>query len=84
MSGGELQRVRIAQARHRPDAPAVRRTLLNLDPGNARLVARLINERRRAGTAVLFVTRGESCAALPWTACSTSSTAGSESARSTT
>ena len=30
--------------------------LLNLDPANARLVAELIDRRRQAGTAVMFVT----------------------------
>jgi zinc/manganese transport system ATP-binding protein len=30
--------------------------VLNLDPANARLVAELIDRRRRAGTAVMFVT----------------------------
>ncbi len=57
MSGGELQRMRIAQAlASDPMLLLCDEPLLNLDPGNARLVARLINERRRAGTAVLFVT----------------------------
>jgi len=57
MSGGELQRVRIAQAlASDPMLLLCDEPLLNLDPGNARLVARLINERRRSGTAVLFVT----------------------------
>ena len=57
MSGGELQRVRIAQAlANEPMLLLCDEPLLNLDPGNARLVARLINEQRQSGTAVLFVT----------------------------
>jgi zinc/manganese transport system ATP-binding protein len=58
MSGGELQRVRIAQAlAANPVLLLCDEPLLNLDPANARLVSALINQRRReAGTAVLFVT----------------------------
>lgn len=58
MSGGELQRMRIAQALATdPDLLLCDEPLLNLDPGNARLVCALIDARRReAGTAVLFVT----------------------------
>lgn len=57
MSGGELQRVRIAQAlASDPALLLCDEPLLNLDPGNARLVAGLIDRRRRSGTAVLFVT----------------------------
>ncbi len=57
MSGGELQRVRIAQAlANEPMLLLCDEPLLNLDPGNARLVARLINEQRQSGTAVMFVT----------------------------
>nr|MCW1960169.1 ATP-binding cassette domain-containing protein [Mycobacterium sp.] len=57
MSGGELQRVRIAQALATdPVLLLCDEPLLNLDPANARLVAGLIDQRRRAGTAVLFVT----------------------------
>ncbi|WP_102141656.1 metal ABC transporter ATP-binding protein [Mycobacterium hubeiense] len=58
MSGGELQRMRIAQALATDPALLLcDEPLLNLDPANARLVAALINARRReAGTAVLFVT----------------------------
>ncbi len=57
MSGGELQRVRIAQAlASDPVLLLCDEPLLNLDPANARLVAGLIDRRRRAGTAVLFVT----------------------------
>ena len=57
MSGGELQRVRIAQALvSDPVLLLCDEPLLNLDPANARLVARLIDQRRQAGTAVMFVT----------------------------
>jgi zinc/manganese transport system ATP-binding protein len=58
MSGGELQRVRIAQAlASDPVLLLCDEPLLNLDPANAQLVAALIDQRRRdATTAVLFVT----------------------------
>lgn len=58
MSGGELQRVRIAQALvTNPVLLLCDEPLLNLDPANARLVSGLIDARRReADTAVLFVT----------------------------
>lgn len=57
MSGGELQRVRIAQALATDPALLLcDEPLLNLDPANARLVAELIDRRRRGGTAVMFVT----------------------------
>lgn len=57
MSGGELQRVRIAQAlASDPMLLLCDEPLLNLDPANARLVASLIDRRRRSGTAVMFVT----------------------------
>jgi zinc/manganese transport system ATP-binding protein len=58
MSGGEMQRVRIAQAlTTEPMLLLCDEPLLNLDPAAARLVAGLIDARRReAGTAVLFVT----------------------------
>jgi zinc/manganese transport system ATP-binding protein len=58
MSGGEMQRIRIAQALATdPVMLLCDEPLLNLDPANARLVSGLIDARRReAGTAVLFVT----------------------------
>lgn len=57
MSGGELQRVRIAQAlASDPALLLCDEPLLNLDPANARLVAGLIDQRRQLGTAVMFVT----------------------------
>ena len=58
MSGGELQRVRIAQALATDPALLLcDEPLLNLDPANARLISSLIDRRRReSATAVLFVT----------------------------
>lgn len=58
MSGGELQRMRIAQAlASEPALMLCDEPLLTLDPANARLVADLINRRRcDAGTAVIVVT----------------------------
>ncbi|QLL07071.1 metal ABC transporter ATP-binding protein [Mycobacterium vicinigordonae] len=58
MSGGELQRVRIAQALvSNPTLLLCDEPLLTLDPANARLIADLIDRRRReAGTAVIVVT----------------------------
>ena len=58
MSGGELQRVRIAQALvSDPMLLLCDEPLLTLDPANARLVAALIDQRRRdADTTVIVVT----------------------------
>jgi zinc/manganese transport system ATP-binding protein len=58
MSGGELQRVRVAQALvSDPKLLLCDEPLLTLDPANAKLVAALIDRRRRqAGTTVIVVT----------------------------
>ncbi|OBK47203.1 metal ABC transporter ATP-binding protein [Mycobacterium sp. 1081908.1] len=58
MSGGELQRVRIAQALvSDPMLLLCDEPLLTLDPANAKLVSALIDQRRRdAGTTVIVVT----------------------------
>ncbi|GAB2957786.1 metal ABC transporter ATP-binding protein [Amycolatopsis acidiphila] len=58
LSGGEQQRLRVAQALiGDPDVLLCDEPLLSLDLGHQRAVSALIDERRRAaGTAVLFVT----------------------------
>ena len=58
MSGGELQRVRIAQALvSDPTLVLCDEPLLTLDPANAKLISALIDRRRReAGTTVMVVT----------------------------
>jgi zinc/manganese transport system ATP-binding protein len=58
LSGGELQRLRIAQAlAGDPVLLLCDEPLLNLDPASAQQVSELIDKRRRdAATAVLFVT----------------------------
>lgn len=67
MSGGELQRVRIAQALvSDPVLLLCDEPLLALDPANAKLVSALIERRRRdAATAVIVVTH-EVNAILPY------------------
>jgi zinc/manganese transport system ATP-binding protein len=58
LSGGEQQRLRVAQALvGSPDVLLCDEPLLSLDLSHQRTVTRLIDERRRsAGTAVVFVT----------------------------
>lgn len=58
LSGGELQRLRVAQALvGDPSVLMCDEPLLSLDLANQRMVSRLIDSRRQsAGTAVLFVT----------------------------
>lgn len=58
LSGGEMQRLRIAQSlASDPALLLCDEPLLNLDPANAQLVSELIDKRRHAAdTAVLFVT----------------------------
>lgn len=58
LSGGEQQRLRVAQALvGDPDVLLCDEPLLSLDIAHQRIVTRLIDERRRtAGTAVMFVT----------------------------
>ncbi|GFG66087.1 ABC transporter ATP-binding protein [Mycobacterium kubicae] len=58
MSGGELQRVRVAQAlAGDPTLLLCDEPLLTLDPANAKLISGLIDRRRRdAGTTVIVVT----------------------------
>ncbi|RZQ61666.1 metal ABC transporter ATP-binding protein [Amycolatopsis suaedae] len=58
LSGGEQQRLRVAQALvGEPEVLLCDEPLLSLDPAHQRAVSELIDARRReAGTAVLFVT----------------------------
>jgi len=58
LSGGEQQRLRVAQALlTNPDLLLCDEPLLSLDPANQQTVCRLLDERRhQAGTAVVFVT----------------------------
>jgi zinc/manganese transport system ATP-binding protein len=57
LSGGEQQRLRIAQAiLSDPTVLLCDEPLLSLDLGHQQAVAELLDERRRTGTAVVFVT----------------------------
>jgi len=67
MSGGELQRIRIAQAL--VDDPMLLlcdEPLLALDPANAELVAALIDRRRREAATTVFVVTHEVNPILPY------------------
>ena len=67
MSGGELQRIRIAQAM--VDDPMLLlcdEPLLALDPANAELVAALIDRRRREAATTVFVVTHEVNTILPY------------------
>jgi zinc/manganese transport system ATP-binding protein len=83
LSGGEQQRLRVAQALvGDPSVLLCDEPLLSLDLAHQRVVTRLIDQRRReADTAVLFVTHEINRCCRWSTASSTWSTAGSGSAR---
>jgi zinc/manganese transport system ATP-binding protein len=67
MSGGELQRVRIAQAlASDPMLLLCDEPLLTLDPANARLVAELINQRRREANTTVIIDTHEINTILPY------------------
>ncbi len=67
MSGGELQRIRIAQALvSDPMLLLCDEPLLTLDPANAKLVAALIDHRRRAAATTVIVVTHEVNAILPY------------------
>ncbi len=67
MSGGELQRVRIAQALvSDPVLLLCDEPLLALDPANAKLVAALIDRRRRDAATTVIVVTHEVNAVLPY------------------
>ena len=67
MSGGELQRVRIAQALvSDPMLLLCDEPLLTLDPANAKLVAALIDRRRRDAATTVIVVTHEVNAILPY------------------
>ncbi len=67
MSGGELQRVRIAQALvSDPMLLLCDEPLLTLDPANAKLVSALIDRRRRDAATTVIVVTHEVNAILPY------------------
>lgn len=67
MSGGELQRMRIAQALvSDPMLLLCDEPLLTLDPANARLVSALIDRRRRDAATTVIVVTHEINAILPY------------------
>ncbi len=67
MSGGELQRVRIAQALAAdPMLLLCDEPLLTLDPANAKLVSALIDRRRRDAATTVIVVTHEVNAILPY------------------
>jgi zinc/manganese transport system ATP-binding protein len=67
MSGGELQRVRIAQALvSDPVLLLCDEPLLTLDPANAKLVSSLIDRRRQAAETTVFVVTHEINPILPY------------------
>lgn len=67
MSGGELQRVRVAQALvSDPRLLLCDEPLLTLDPGNAKLVSALIDRRRRDAATTVIVVTHEVNAILPY------------------
>ena len=73
LSGGEQQRLRVAQALTADPALLLcDEPLASLDPANQQLVVELIDARRRnAGTAVVFVTHEINPVLPMWTACCT-------------
>jgi zinc/manganese transport system ATP-binding protein len=67
MSGGELQRMRIAQALATdPMLLLCDEPLLTLDPGNARLISALLDRRRRDANTVVIVVTHEVNPILPY------------------
>ncbi|OBH77964.1 ABC transporter ATP-binding protein [Mycobacterium scrofulaceum] len=67
MSGGELQRIRVAQALvSDPMLLLCDEPLLALDPANAKLVSALIDRRRRAAATAVIVVTHDLNAILPY------------------